>query len=551
MEIEELNTDEKCREIVKQYHTQHISDMHKSWQYANTDLLTRECLSKHRPITCRRTFTKYIPNHIKKTNFLSQFACETCVEFEWIHKALIRTLKDNHDCGNISKCIYYRVNMGDSCTCIRCSNCIITKLESVTCDQLLHELSCDNDADAVPLLCCVTGQCFSADCFTKRIERIFRLRGCGTFKLAPHDDTLIPYSIWGTFRQRGKTEKCKVRADLPWHQFRKQYIDKLANFLFHRYAKERQEQQRHLIMNKINNQINLPEDALTTTFDYGGNIICAPKSHPHCGAISELSIMVGVGTFVEDGRLQRDAIFMLSNESGSGWYSAVPSYRAYLELKMREFQSREKQLKTHVAWSDGGGKDYWCAPFMGFAMDICRENDVNLNMNRTPSGHSKWIHDGMIAYTKKKTQYAFKENLIVIRNGDSVAGRACVYLRTDYLLSDSRDNTMPKQFMEMPADEIKVANSPMQRILTKDQKGMRTNHSLCCDKDGNVKFRILSCHCQSCLSTNFERCDKSQYNGDWVDCDMRSHPSYDVMPLRERPNKRRRVSNDSNHNNRG
>ena len=89
------------------------------------------------------------------------------------------------------------LNVGDSCTCIRCKNCLDTKLESVTCDQLLRESCCDDDADAVPLLCCVANDCFSADCFTVRVERILRLRGCSTFKLAPHDDALVPYSIWG------------------------------------------------------------------------------------------------------------------------------------------------------------------------------------------------------------------------------------------------------------------------------------------------------------------------------------------------------------------
>ena len=546
----ELNTDEKYAETVKQYHTQHKCDMYKSWQYSNTDLLTRECLSKHRPITCRKTFNKYIPNHIKKVDFLTQFGCEKGIGFEWIHKALIKALKNNHECGDPTKCVYYTANMGDRCTCIRCNNCVITKLESITCDQLLHELCCDNIDDAVPLLCCVTGRCFSADCGSKKVKRIFRLRGCSTFKLPPHDHTLIPYFIWGTIREHGKSKKVRSSTSLPWCRFTAEYLKQLNMHLFHRYVKERQEQERNFIWNRINNQINLPEEALITTFDYGGNIICAPDAHPHCGGIKEISIMAAVSTYVVDGQLKRDAFFMLSNQSAKGWYSAVPTYKTFLNIKIREFESRDKQLKTHVAWSDGGGSDYWCAPFMGYAMDICEDKGVNLNMNRTPPGHSKWIHDGMIAYTKKKTRYGFTQNLIVIRDGDSIAGRACSYLRTDYMASNNIDNTMPKQFIEIPVDQIRVANSPMKRILTKDKRGILTYHSLYCDKDGNLKFRIISCHCNSCMTTNFKRCDKRQYNQDWVDCNMRSYPSYNTMPLREKPNKRRRVSNDndSNHN---
>ena len=67
--------------------------------------------------------------------------------------------------------------------------------------------------------------------------------------------------------------------------------------------------------------------------------------------------------------------------------------------------------------------------------------------------------------------------------------------------------------------------------------------------DGIVRLRKLSCHCYLCISINFWGCAQLKCNKNCVDCDIKLHLANDVMLLRNRPNKRRRVSDDSNHNN--
>ena len=101
--------------------------------------------------------------------------------------------------------------------------------------------------------------------------------------------------------------------------------------------------------------------------------------------------------------------------------------------------------------------------------------------------------------------------------------------------------------MEASADDIIVANSPTKRILSKDEKGIQSYRCLHADVNGNIRVKELSCQCRSCASSNYQNCDEEVHAGIWVDCNMKEHPLYkDVQPKR----KRRRISDDSNHNNR-
>ena len=143
IELAELNSDEQWKEGPKQYHTTHVKDLHVQWQYENMDLMTSECLSKGRPMTCRKTFTKYIPNQVQKTGYLSQFACAVGTEFEWMHQSFMKMLSNNHHCTDANKCINSTEVMGAICTCSTCSNCLIIELQSIPAKHLLHHLCCN------------------------------------------------------------------------------------------------------------------------------------------------------------------------------------------------------------------------------------------------------------------------------------------------------------------------------------------------------------------------------------------------------------------------
>ena len=108
-------------------------------------------------------------------------------------------------------------------------------------------------------------------------------------------------------------------------------------------------------------------------------------------------------------------------------------------------------------------------------------------MNTSAKSHGKYIHDTIIGHIKDKAQYGFKNHLIPIQSGDSIAGRTCTYLTTEYAASES--SKMPKTFIEVPADVIIYANSPAKRITTDEKKGVKYYHSLYADTNGNIKFR--------------------------------------------------------------
>ena len=98
-------------------------------------------------------------------------------------------------------------------------------------------------------------------------------------------------------------------------------------------------------------------------------------------------------------------------------------------------------------------------------------------------------------------------------------------------------------FIEVPADDIIIANSPTDRILTKDKKGIKSYHCLYAATNGTVKFKEFSCSCKYCISGNFNKCDEQMHCGDWVDCVLKEHPSYESLIPKDNPRKRRRVAN--------
>ena len=58
---------------------------------------------------------------------------------------------------------------------------------------------------------------------------------------------------------------------------------------------------------------------------------------------------------------------------------------------------------------------------------------------------------------KKKTTYGFKEGLIPITSGCSVAGQTCIWLRSQF--GASQNDSVLRQFIEIPAADMRVAHS--------------------------------------------------------------------------------------------
>ena len=135
----------------------------------------------------------------------------------------------------------------------------------------------------------------------------------------------------------------------------------------------------------------MPENVLFSSIDAIADVKCARKVTTHgsfCNT-AELSLLVICDIVNVNGVLQNSAHNYMSNYTKHGWYSAVAAYKDYIRRRKRMFRSAGVDLSTNVVWSDRGPTDFWCAPFIAFARDAAKENNVNLEMNKTAAGHGK------------------------------------------------------------------------------------------------------------------------------------------------------------------
>ena len=164
-------------------------------------------------------------------------------------------------------------------------------------------------------------------------------------------------------------------------------------------------------------------------------------------------------------------------------------------------------------------------------------------INTTCTGHGKYVHDTLISITKQKTQYGVKEGLMPISAEDSIAGTTCPWLTSKFDPTQT-DHKYERQFIEVPADDIIVANSPTDRVLTKDKKGIKSPKLLVAFATmvpSNVKENnAWICPCKQDILGNFNECGQKTHCGDWVDCNLKEHVSHESLQPRGNPRKRRR-----------
>ena len=131
--------------------------------------------------------------------------------------------------------------------------------------------------------------------------------------------------------------------------------------------------------------------------------------------------------------------------------------------------------------------------FIHSASDVSKDNNVNLHVNASVPTHGKYVHDQIVCTVKTKATYNFKEDLIPITSGCSVAGRTCTWLRSEF--GAPQVDFVQRQFTEMSAADLRVANSPSSILLSHNKERMKSCHCLLADVAGNVKFRQRHCQC--------------------------------------------------------
>ena len=531
---DDSDDDIKYQTVRNRYYTQSDKQCYDEWQYNNIDILTRERLSRGRPLITPKTFTKYRPHHINHKDYLSQFACEDCTLFTFKHTALHKQLDRSHHCGT-SECNNWAAPMGPQCSCADCSSCVILKLKELPLSALLHELCCDNDSESVPWLECAKGHCdriLSDECAIDRYQNLLVFgHGCKTFNV--DDNTEVRYKVIGNFKhsKATKSKKCEAYTYDTWLNFKFIYLQSLQSFLHHYYGKIWQFKQRDKISNIIDGNVALPENILFSSIDSIANIKAARKVTTHgsfCNTV-DLSLLVIYDIINVGGNLQKSAFCYISNYTKHGWYSAIPAYRDYIQRRKAEFQKRGVSLTTNVVWSDRGPTDFWTAPFIAFAKDAAIDNNINLCLNTTAAGHGKWMHDQIGGVVGRKIKYGFKEDLIPVNIGDSIAGKTCIYLNTEF--NQSANGNIKRYFIELHPEQIRYGPSPVKTIKVTSTTGIKKYNCVYMNRSGDIVFREYSCSCTNCIGTKYEDCIKDMYCGHWINTNIKPYQSYDAYKV--------------------
>ena len=522
------------------YYTETDTDMYQIWTFDNGNLLTRLRLSQGKPLTHKDTFTKYRPSHIKHIDFLSLFACDICIPFDYLLQATTDALKRSHVC-KTANCPNYMIPMGSVCNCEHCNECIIDEITSIPAQCLLNNICCDNDQNIVPWLECIKGDCWN-NCRNKYSDLVLNNTGCHTLNI--YDESMIRYKVISDFPigdDKKQKRKCVTFKQLQWKNFRVHFASKYEEYIYHLYAKNWQFQQREIVSSKINNTVILPEDILFASIDFIANVPLRSRTTTH-GSLTKIAtvqLCVIYDVCNVNNVLDKSAFTFLSDVTSHGWYSAVPVMRKYIQKRKEDFRRRNVNLKTIILWSDRGPTDFWTSPFVMYTADVCIRNNLNLNISTTAVGHGKWMHDQIGGVIKKIIVYLFKHGYINLTESGSIAACIVSYMNSNYRYS--ADRTITRYFLLLTPQEIRVANSQVPTI-----KGIKSYHNIHIDINKNIKMREFSCHCAMCLLSDFTSCTKDMYCNEWhsVKYDAK-YPSYNDMTLR---NDIHALMSDSNHN---
>ncbi len=226
--------------------------------------------------------------------------------------------------------------------------------------------------------------------------------------------------------------------------------------------------------------------------------------------------MVIFATFNNGSEQIKDAYIYMSDEERHGWYSAIPAYSHFVKTRKSELKDRYNiDLKLNVLFSDRGPSDFWCAPFIYYAADIAKSENVSIIPATTASGHGKFIHDQIGGGTKSTSRHALKNGYIKIKSGESIADKIVEYLNENY--SESFTG-FKRNFHVLKPDEINYRESPIQSFIIGTKGGITQFHCCSINKSGKIQFRKYLCVCNECIVNEFAKnCGQTAYCGKWLD----------------------------------
>ena len=148
------------KKIQKRYYVEYDHELFRQYKEENAELIEEYLYSQGKK-TNLTTFNDYRPYYVQQTGLLTQFACDTCSEWEFAKTGLTSKYIHIHHCGT-RLCPSYLRSVGQYCTCVNCEECHMTRYSKLTGYALVQELCCGDGSDTK--LLCAEGKYLTRKC---------------------------------------------------------------------------------------------------------------------------------------------------------------------------------------------------------------------------------------------------------------------------------------------------------------------------------------------------------------------------------------------------
>ena len=242
IQVRNENDKIEYEKVQKRFYIKTNETVYEDWKIACHKLISDELLSKNKKVPTKGTFVKWKPHYIHQIDscVLKQMLCDTCTEFVWWYEAMIKFLLKTHNCGK-KTCNNYRNEMGNECSCVDCTNCVIFRFKELDAYDLLDELLCASYSTFL-FLSCANAHCANTDCNIGKFKQLlYNGTGCHTFDGQSSADVVFKMieKISNETDDKKKSHQSCSHHSESYNAFRKTFIDALQMHLFHQFIKRK------------------------------------------------------------------------------------------------------------------------------------------------------------------------------------------------------------------------------------------------------------------------------------------------------------------------
>eukprot|EP01084_Bolivina_argentea_P272328 463650_1 len=525
---------------IKRTHSQHDINIFKEYLCEYKQLLDEQIFLEnmtHYP--CIRTFVRYKPNYVEKKTVICHMTCDHCLEIKYLVEALKRVLQKCHTCAADDLDCYINV-LND------------LDLESKSC---LLKLCCKKEHPIFPTVDCAHGNC--DECDVKKCEQLlFEFKGCKTLKQDLLATQQVNYQKIVKLDQGDKKGVYVAHFTASFDEYKQMFVDELQEHVKHLFEWKKQQYETLQLTTAKENKCILPHDILMITMDFLSNYHIPASFMPVCMGTKRYQIQLGVivqyrsipqNSDMSKSEIQTEEHFYLSDNTHHGWVSGIPITKSFLSQQINKISQQEGiRIRGVVINSDRGPKDFWTVMFFAFLYLMIGTLAIAYILFSTSAVcHGKFDHDRAGGRVVVYLDDSFYNNTIKLKPGVSIALQITQFLTRTF--STTKDGKTKRFFHYIPSEDIRHAKSALNRIITAENKGIKSYHCCLIDQKG-IKFRHHLCSHITCFETDFDTdCNEADYCGTWQVAkpgNWSNMPKYEELPL-IKPKKKQKIQTDN------